>query len=74
MVKRITANLPTELLEQASKITGKGITETLTEGLMMIRRSQAFAKAEALRGKIHLDIDIDESRERSPETRGRYQP
>jgi hypothetical protein len=74
MVKRITANLPEELLDAASKITGKGITETLTEGLLLIRRSAVFAKAEALRGKIHLDIDIDESRERSPETRGRYQP
>ena len=74
MVKRITANLPTELLEQASKITGKGITETLTEGLMLIRGRRAFEKAEALRGKIHLDLDMDELRERSPETRGRYQP
>ena len=74
MVKRITANLSTELLEDATKITGKGITETLTEGLLLIRRSRVFAKAEALRGKIHLDIDIDESRERTPETRGRYQP
>ncbi len=74
MVKRITANLPTELLDAASKITGKGITETLTEGLMLIRRSQAFEKALALRGKIHLDLDMDEVRERSPETRGRYQP
>lgn len=74
MVKRITANLPTELLDAASKITGKGITETLTEGLMLIRRSQAFEKALALRGKIHLDLDMDEARERSPETRGRYQP
>ncbi len=74
MVKRITANLPTALLDEASKITGKGITETLTEGLMLIRRSRVFAKAEALRGKIILDIDIDESRERTPETRGRYQP
>lgn len=55
-------------------ITGKGITETLTEGLRLIRRSRVFAKAEALRGKIVLDIDIDESRERTPETRGRYQP
>jgi hypothetical protein len=74
MVRRITANLPMDLLEEASQITGKGITETLTEGLMLIRRSRVFAKAEALRGKIQLEIDIDESRERSPETRGRYQP
>lgn len=74
MVKRITANLPTALLDEASKITGKGITETLTEGLMLIRRSRTYEKAMALRGKIHLDIDVDESRERTPETRGRYQP
>ena len=74
MVKRITANLPTELLDEASKITGKGITETLTEGLMLIRGRRAFEKALALRGKIHLDLDMDELRERSPETRGRYQP
>ena len=74
MVKRITANLPAKLLEEASRITGKGITETLTEGLMLIRRSSTYEKAMALRGKIILDIDIDESRERSPETRGRYQP
>ena len=74
MVKRITANLPAKLLEEASRITGKGITETLTEGLMLIRRSSTYEKAMALRGKIILDIDIDESRERSPETRGLYQP
>lgn len=74
MVKRITANLPEELLEQASKITGQGITETLTAGLMMIRRAHAFEKALALRGKINLDLNMDDVRERSPETRGRYQP
>jgi hypothetical protein len=74
MVKRITANLPTELLDEAAKITGQGITETLTEGLLMIRRAHAFEKALALRGKIHLDLDMDEVRERTPETRGRYEP
>jgi hypothetical protein len=74
MTKRITANLATGLLDEATKITGKGITETLTEGLLMIRRSRAFTKAQALRGKIQLDLDMDEIRERTPETRGRYQP
>ena len=64
-VKRITANLPEDLLNEASKVTGKGITETLIEGLRLIRRSAAFEKAQRLKGKLNLDVDVDESRERS---------
>jgi hypothetical protein len=74
MTKRITANLPAALLDEATAVSGKGITETLIAGLELVKRSRAFAKAQALRGKIHLDLDMDEIRERTPETRGRYQP
>ena len=62
--KRITANLPKDLLEDAMKVTQKGITETLVEGLRQVRRQSAYEKAMALRGKIKLDIDLEESRER----------
>jgi len=64
MTKRITANLPDALLADATAVTGKGITETLIAGLEMVRRSRAHAKASALRGKVHLDIDLESSRER----------
>ena len=64
-VKRTTANLPADLLAQASAITGKGITETLIEGLRLIKRTSAFEKAQALRGKVKFDIDLDLSRERT---------
>ena len=64
MTRRITANLPEELLEEAMKVTKKGITETLVEGLEQVRRRQAYEKAMSLRGKIQLDIDLEESRER----------
>ena len=64
MTKRITANLPDELLRQAMDVTGKGITDTLIEGLRRVRRARAFDKAQALRGKISLKIDLEESRER----------
>ena len=74
MTKRITANLPAVLLDEATSASGKGITETLIAGLELVKRSRAFAKAQALRGTIHLDLDMDEIRERTPETRGRYQP
>ena len=62
--KRITANLPKDLLEDAMKVTHKGITETLVEGLRQVRRRSAYEAAMALKGKIKLDIDLDESRER----------
>lgn len=63
-VRRITANLPEPLLEDAMAATGKGITETLVEGLQLVRQRRAFQKAMELKGKLKLDIDLEESRER----------
>jgi hypothetical protein len=63
-LRRITANIPADLLEAAMQVTGKGMTETLVAGLEILRRTRAYEKAMALRGKIHLSIDLDESRER----------
>jgi hypothetical protein len=65
MMKRITANLPEDLLKDAMQATGEGITETLIRGLQYVRRSQAYNKAQALRGKLSLKIDMEESRERN---------
>jgi hypothetical protein len=62
--RRVTANLPEDLLAGAMEVTGKGITETLEEGLRRVRQSGAYEKALALRGKLRLKIDLDESRER----------
>jgi len=46
------------------EVTGKGITETLVEGLRLVRRARAYDRAMALRGKVHLEIDLETSRER----------
>jgi hypothetical protein len=64
MTRRITANLPRDLLRDAMDATGKGITETLVEGLERIRRAKALDRARALRGRITLQVDLEESRER----------
>jgi hypothetical protein len=63
--RRVTANLPVELLDAARKVTGEGITETLVRGLGMVRRTAAAARARSLRGKLQLDVDIEGSRERA---------
>ncbi|MBN8555863.1 MAG: hypothetical protein J0L93_10500 [Deltaproteobacteria bacterium] len=63
--QRITANLPSKLLKEALLTTNRGITETLILGLEMVRRSRAYEKAQALKGKLQLNIDLDASRERT---------
>ena len=63
-VRRVTANLPANLLDDALEVTGKGITETLVEGLERVRQARAYQKAMALRGKLKLVVDLEASRER----------
>jgi hypothetical protein len=63
--RRITANLPGNLLDEAMEVTGKGITDTLVAGLDLVRRTRAYRTAMALRGKVKLKIDVDGSRERA---------
>ena len=55
--RRITANIPVELLEQAQRALGQGITETLVAGLEALVRRTSLTKAEALKGKIRLSPD-----------------
>jgi len=62
--RRVTANLPDELLAEAMQVTGEGITETLTEGLRLVRRTRAYPKAMALKGRLRPHLDLDASRER----------
>ena len=63
--RRVTANLPVELLKKACEASGQGITETLARGLELVRRTAAAGKAARLKGRLKLDIDLEESRERA---------
>lgn len=63
--RRITANIPEALLKEATAATGASLTETLIQGLMLVKRSAAYKKAQALKGKLDLEIDVESSRERS---------
>jgi len=64
-IRRVTANLPADLLEEACQVSGAGVTETLTQGLSLVKRGAALAKAARLRGRLKLDIDLQVSRERA---------
>jgi hypothetical protein len=64
-IHRVTTNLPTDLLDDACSITGKGITETIAFGLELVRRSAALDKARKLKGKLVLEVNLSQSRERT---------
>ncbi|PYQ28809.1 MAG: hypothetical protein DMF56_14115 [Acidobacteria bacterium] len=63
--RRITANLPGDLLDDAREVTGEGIRETLIEGLLQVKRRRFFERSLRLRGKLQLDINLEETRGRS---------
>jgi hypothetical protein len=63
-MEHITADVPEDLLREAMAVTNKGVSETLIAGLELVRRTRAYQKATALRGKLDLDIDLEVSRER----------
>ncbi len=65
VTRRITANIPLGLLNEAQRVTGRGITQTLVAGLELVKRSAAVAKAARLKGRLRLDIDLEASRERA---------
>ncbi len=62
--RRVTANLPGDLLDAAQDVTGKGITDTIIEGLEQVQRRRFYERALRFHGKIRLDIDLEESRGR----------
>ncbi len=52
--RKITIEVPPELLEKAQKATGGGITETVRTGLQLVAASQAYARLRQLRGKVRF--------------------
>jgi hypothetical protein len=60
--KKVTANIPADLLDRARKATGLGITETLVAGLEELERSRKRSALRTLRGKIRFDLDLQKTR------------
>jgi hypothetical protein len=53
-VRKITIEVPSELLEKAQRASGSGITQTVRTGLQLVAASRAYAKLRQLRGKVRF--------------------
>ncbi len=53
-VRKITVEIPGELLDKAQKASGAGITQTVRTGLQLVAASHAYARLRQLRGKVRF--------------------
>jgi hypothetical protein len=53
--RKITVEIPEELLAKAQKASGAGITETVRTGLQLVAASDAFETLLRARGKVHFE-------------------
>jgi hypothetical protein len=56
--RKITIEVPSDLLDQAQGATGTGITQTVRAGLELLAASQAYAKLRQLKGKVHFSRSL----------------
>jgi len=63
-IQKITVQVPAHLLKDAQKVTGNGITQTVTAGLEKLAASVAYKEFRTLMGKYpDFELDIDGLRE-----------
>jgi len=58
--RKITIEIPEELLEKAQQATGSGVTQTVRTGLQLVAASQAYARLREMRGKVRFSLTLAE--------------
>jgi len=58
--RKITVEVPAELLETAQKASGEGITQTVRIGLQLVAASRTYAQLRQLRGKVRFSRTASE--------------
>jgi len=61
-VRKVTVNLPEKPLAAAMRITGKGLTPTLVEGLVEIEKRAKRSALRGLRGKVRFELVLGDTR------------
>lgn len=59
-LKKVTIEVPEDLLEKAQQATGAGITQTIRTGLQLVAASQAYDQLLQLRGKVRFSRTWEE--------------
>jgi hypothetical protein len=58
--RKITVEVPAELLKRAQRAGGTSITQTVRTGLQLVAASQTYARLRQLRGKVRFSRTLAE--------------
>ena len=58
--RKITVEVPLELLEKAQRASGTGVTQTVCAGLQLVAASWTYARLRRLRGKVRFTRTLGE--------------
>jgi hypothetical protein len=58
--RKITIEVPPDLLDKAQRASGTGVTQTVRAGLQLVAASQTYARLRQLRGKVRFSRTIAE--------------
>lgn len=58
--RKITIEVPEDLLDRAQKASGTGITQTVRTGLQLVAASHTYARLRKLRGKVRFSRTAEE--------------
>ena len=60
IARKITVEVPPELLDKAQQASGTGITQTVRTGLQLVAASRTYARLRQLRGKVRFSRTLGE--------------
>jgi len=58
--RKITVEVPADLLSKAQKASGAGITQTIRTGLELVAAGRAYERILRLQGKVHFSRALEE--------------
>ena len=61
--RKVTVELPADLLRRAQKSTGEGVTSTIRRGLELVAAGQAYRDLRRLKGRVAFSLDLAELRD-----------
>jgi hypothetical protein len=59
-LRKITVEVPADLLEKARRASRAGITQTVRAGLQLVAASRTYARLRQLRGKVRFSRTLAE--------------
>jgi hypothetical protein len=60
--RKITIEVPEDLLQRARQASGTGITQTVRTGLQLLAASRTYARLRQLRGKVRFSRTLSQLR------------